>query len=77
MTAAIGPIDQHGRANVDDVEEEKLSDARNHGEDDDVLLAGPRLLTIETARAWIDDGEARLRRARAARGRAVGRRRTA
>ena len=35
----------------------QLSNMRNHGKDDNVLLASPRLLTIETAMEWIDADE--------------------
>jgi len=30
---------------------------RNHGKDENILLASPRLLTIETAMEWIDVDE--------------------
>ena len=39
------------------IREKKLSNVRNHGKDDNVLLASPRLLTIETAMEWIDNDE--------------------
>jgi GTP-binding protein len=53
-------IGEHNRANDTDVnaiKEKKLSNVRNHGKDDNVLLASPRLLTIETAMEWIDSDE--------------------
>jgi GTP-binding protein len=53
-------IGEHNRANDTDVnaiKEKKLSNVRNHGKDDNVLLASPRLLTIETAMEWIDNDE--------------------
>ncbi len=53
-------IGEHNRANDTDVnaiKEKKLSNVRNHGKDDNVLLASPRLLTIETAMEWIDGDE--------------------
>jgi GTP-binding protein len=53
-------IGEHNRANDTDVnaiKEKKLSNMRNHGKDDNVLLASPRLLTIETAMEWIDSDE--------------------
>ena len=53
-------IGEHNRANDTDVnvvKEKKLSNIRNHGKDENVLLASPRLLTIETAMDWIDGDE--------------------
>jgi GTP-binding protein len=53
-------IGEHNRPNDTDVnaiKEKKLSNVRNHGKDDNVLLASPRLLTIETAMEWIDADE--------------------
>ncbi|MBI4704309.1 MAG: translational GTPase TypA [Deltaproteobacteria bacterium] len=53
-------LGEHNRANDADVNvcrEKKLSNMRNHGKDDNVLLAPPRLLTIETAMEWIDRDE--------------------
>jgi GTP-binding protein len=53
-------IGEHNRANDTDVNairEKKLTNVRNHGKDDNVLLASPRLLTIETAMEWIDSDE--------------------
>jgi GTP-binding protein len=51
---------EHNRPNDTDVNvvrEKKLSNIRNHGKDENVLLASPRLLTIETAMEWIDGDE--------------------
>jgi GTP-binding protein len=51
---------EHNRPNDTDVnviKEKKLSNVRNHGKDDNVLLAPPRVLTIETAMEWIDADE--------------------
>jgi len=51
---------QHNRPNDTDVnvsKEKKLSNVRNHGKDENVLLAPPRVLTIETALDWIDADE--------------------
>jgi len=51
---------EHNRPNDTDcnvVKEKKLSNVRNHGKDENVLLASPRLLTIETAMEWIDADE--------------------
>jgi GTP-binding protein len=53
-------IGEHNRPNDTDVnviKEKKLSNVRNHGKDENVLLASPRLLTIETAMEWIDADE--------------------
>jgi GTP-binding protein len=53
-------IGEHNRPNDTDVNairEKKLSNVRNHGKDDNVLLASPRTLTIETALEWIDADE--------------------
>ncbi|MCS6901695.1 MAG: translational GTPase TypA [Myxococcales bacterium] len=53
-------IGEHNRPNDTDVNairEKKLSNVRNHGKDDNVLLASPRILTIETALEWIDADE--------------------
>ena len=53
-------IGEHNRPNDTDVnviKEKKLSNVRNHGKDENVMLASPRLLTIETAMEWIDADE--------------------
>jgi len=53
-------IGEHNRPNDTDVnaiKEKKLSNIRNHGKDENVLLSSPRLLTIETAMEWIDGDE--------------------
>jgi GTP-binding protein len=53
-------VGQHNRPNDTDVnvvKEKKLSNVRNHGKDENVLLAPPRVLTIETAMEWIDADE--------------------
>ena len=53
-------VGQHNRPNDTDVnviKEKKLSNVRNHGKDDNVLLAPARILTIETAMEWIDADE--------------------
>lgn len=53
-------IGEHNRANSTDVNcvrEKKLSNIRNHGKDENILLASPRILTIETAMEWIDRDE--------------------
>jgi GTP-binding protein len=53
-------IGEHNRANDTDVnaiKEKKLTNVRNHGKDENVMLASPRSLTIETAMEWIDADE--------------------
>jgi GTP-binding protein len=53
-------IGEHNRPNdtdVNAVKEKKLSNIRNHGKDENVVLATPRTLTIETAMEWIDADE--------------------
>ncbi|HTJ82731.1 MAG TPA: translational GTPase TypA [Polyangiaceae bacterium] len=53
-------IGEHNRPNDTDVnaiKEKKLTNVRNHGKDENVMLAVPRTLTIETAMEWIDADE--------------------
>ena len=53
-------VGEHNRPNDSDVnaiKEKKLSNVRNHGKDENVLLAPPRVLNIETAMEWIDADE--------------------
>jgi GTP-binding protein len=53
-------VGEHNRPNdtdVNPIKEKKLSNVRNHGKDENVLLAPPRVLTIETAMEWIDADE--------------------
>jgi GTP-binding protein len=53
-------IGEHNRPNdtdVNPIKEKKLSNVRNHGKDENVMIAPPRLLTIETAMEWIDADE--------------------
>jgi GTP-binding protein len=53
-------IGEHNRPNDSDVnaiKEKKLSNVRNHGKDDNVMLAPPKILSIETAMEWIDADE--------------------
>jgi GTP-binding protein len=53
-------VGEHNRPNDTDVnvvKEKKLTNVRNHGKDENVLLAPPRILTIETAMEWIDADE--------------------
>jgi GTP-binding protein len=53
----IGEHNRNNDTDVNAIKEKKLSNVRNHGKDDNVLLASPRLLTIETAMEWIDSDE--------------------
>ena len=53
-------IGEHNRPNDTDVnviKEKKLSNVRNHGKDENVMLAVPKHLGIETAMEWIDADE--------------------
>jgi GTP-binding protein len=53
-------VGEHNRPNDTDVniiKEKKLTNVRNHGKDENVMLASPRSLTIETAMEWIDADE--------------------
>lgn len=53
-------IGEHNRANdtdVNTIREKKLSNMRTAGKDENILLASPRVLTIETAMEWIDADE--------------------
>jgi GTP-binding protein len=53
-------VGEHNRPNDTDVnviKEKKLSNVRNHGKDDNVVLAPARSLNIETAMEWIDADE--------------------
>jgi GTP-binding protein len=53
-------VGEHNRPNDTDVnaiKEKKLSNVRNHGKDENVVLAVPTILTIETAMEWIDADE--------------------
>jgi len=53
-------IGEHNRPNDTDVnaiKEKKLTNIRNHGKDENVMLASPKILSIETAMEWIDADE--------------------
>jgi GTP-binding protein len=53
-------VGEHNRPNDTDVnviKEKKLTNVRNHGKDENVMLAVPRVLTIESAMEWIDADE--------------------
>ncbi|HEY1956766.1 MAG TPA: translational GTPase TypA [Polyangiaceae bacterium] len=53
----VGEHNRPNDADVNVVKEKKLTNVRNHGKDENVLLAPPRVLTIETAMEWIDADE--------------------
>jgi GTP-binding protein len=53
----IGEHNRPNDADVNTIKEKKLTNVRNHGKDDNVALAVPRSLTIETAMEWIDADE--------------------
>jgi GTP-binding protein len=53
-------VGEHNRPNDTDVnviKEKKLTNVRNHGKDENVMLAPPKVHTIETAMDWIDADE--------------------
>jgi GTP-binding protein len=53
----VGEHNRPNDADVNVIREKKLSNVRNHGKDDNVLLAPARTLNIETAMEWIDADE--------------------
>jgi GTP-binding protein len=53
----VGEHNRPNDADVNVIKEKKLSNVRNHGKDENVLLAPPRILNIETAMEWIDADE--------------------
>jgi GTP-binding protein len=53
----VGEHNRPNDADVNVIKEKKLSNVRNHGKDDNVMLAPPRMLNIETAMEWIDADE--------------------
>lgn len=53
----IGEHNRPADTDVNAVREKKLSNMRNHSKDENVALAVPRLLNIETAMEWIDADE--------------------
>jgi GTP-binding protein len=53
----VGEHNRPNDADVNVIKEKKLSNVRNHGKDENVMLAPPRILTIETAMEWIDADE--------------------
>ncbi|AKV01831.1 GTP-binding protein TypA/BipA [Labilithrix luteola] len=53
----VGEHNRPSDADVNFVKEKKQTNVRNHGKDDNVMLAVPRTLNIETAMEWIDADE--------------------
>ncbi|HSO36698.1 MAG TPA: translational GTPase TypA [Labilithrix sp.] len=53
----VGEHNRPSDADVNFVREKKQTNVRNHGKDENVALAVPRVLTIETAMEWIDADE--------------------
>ncbi len=53
----IGEHNRPNDADVNIIKEKKLTNVRNHGKDENVALAVPRILNIETAMEWIDADE--------------------
>ncbi len=53
----VGEHNRPSDADVNFVKEKKQTNVRNHGKDENVMLAVPRTLTIESAMEWIDADE--------------------
>jgi GTP-binding protein len=53
----VGEHNRPSDADCNVVKEKKQTNVRNHGKDENVMLAVPRTLTIETAMEWIDADE--------------------
>lgn len=53
----VGEHNRPNDADVNVVREKKLTNVRTAGKDENVLLAPPKILTIETAMEWIDADE--------------------
>jgi len=53
----VGEHNRPNDADVNFIKEKKQTNVRNHGKDENVALAVPRQLTIETAMEWIDADE--------------------
>ena len=53
----VGEHNRPSDADVNFVREKKQTNVRNHGKDENIALAVPRILTIETAMEWIDADE--------------------
>jgi GTP-binding protein len=53
----VGEHNRPSDADVNFVREKKQTNVRNHGKDENIMLAVPRILSIETAMEWIDADE--------------------
>jgi len=53
----VGEHNRPSDADVNIIKEKKQTNVRNHGKDENVMLAVPRILSIETAMEWIDADE--------------------
>ena len=53
----VGEHNRPSDADVNFVREKKQTNVRNHGKDENIALAVPRMLSIETAMEWIDADE--------------------
>ena len=53
----VGEHNRPSDADVNIIKEKKQTNVRNHGKDENVMLAVPRTLSIETAMEWIDADE--------------------
>jgi GTP-binding protein len=53
----IGEHNRPSDTDVNAIREKKLTNVRNHGKDENTVLATPKVLTIETAMEWIDADE--------------------
>jgi GTP-binding protein len=53
----VGEHNRPSDADVNFVREKKQTNVRNHGKDENIALAVPRILEIETAMEWIDADE--------------------
>jgi len=53
----VGEHNRPSDADCNLIKEKKQTNVRNHGKDDNVMLAVPRTLNIETAMEWIDADE--------------------
>ena len=53
----VGEHNRPSDADVNFVREKKQTNVRNHGKDENIALAVPRILSIETAMEWIDADE--------------------
>jgi GTP-binding protein len=53
----VGEHNRPSDADCNLIKEKKQTNVRNHGKDENIMLAVPRILTIETAMEWIDADE--------------------